>query len=79
MNDNEVILHPLVEEFWVKAGWTLQHRGEDNTTVIRIKNNDYYESRPVATTGQLGIIYWFMDDWYMEEEVLRLIKLKAFL
>ena len=74
------MIHPEIKKFWQECGFSIVN--EDQTmsgTVTGYKHNkDYFYIRFIKTLA-FGNTYRFNGQWYSEEQMLRLVKLKAFL
>ena len=75
-------MHPEIIKFWERAGFTIAayHTSDLPRPIVWFKIKDDKSYGAAALTGVDGITRYFIDDSnYSEEEMLKLIKLKAFL
>jgi hypothetical protein len=73
-------MHPEIEKFWKDAGYRLSNKELHISGVV----TGYKETYPGSCVSIIEIIsfvrdYRFKDKWYSEEEMLRIVRLKAFL
>lgn len=72
-------MHPEIKDFWIKAGHT-PHGGHPPTYIWEI---NIHLGGPLSIylieTVCHGNRYRYNKEWYSEEEMLKIIKLKAFL
>jgi hypothetical protein len=70
-------MHPKIKEFWIKEGHTI-HGGHAPMYIWEL----YIEVGPgisIIETVCHGNKYRFNKEWYSEEEMLKIVKMKAFL
>lgn len=64
-------MHVEIKKFWEEAGYTVNE--VDWISLITAQKDDCLE------TIAFGDTYKFKNKWYSEEEMLRIIRLKAFM
>lgn len=72
-------MHPEIKEFWEKTGHKLVGPTAIDSWEIYIKLETWLGSAFKIETVCHGDRYRFENEWYSEEEMLKLIKLKAFI
>lgn len=73
-------MHPTIKKFWEDAGWDISNEDQIGTgTVSGYKHIGGPWPISKIKTLAFGATYAFDDKWYSEEEMLRIVKLKAFL
>ena len=70
-------MHPAIKEFWIKEGHTLI--GGHPPTYIWEVHIDLVMSMSLIEVVCHGNRHRYKKEWYSEEEMLRIIKQKAFL
>jgi hypothetical protein len=70
-------MHPDIKEFWIKKGYT--PIGGTSPTYIWEVYIDLGMNISLIEVVCHGNKYRFNKEWYSEEEMLKLIKLKAFI
>lgn len=71
------MIHPEIKKFWEDSGYVIDNKDQVESSITR-----GYKSLPDGWT-MLKIIamsgsYHFNKQWYSEEQMLKIIKLKAF-
>ncbi len=85
-------MHPEIKKFWQEAGYSYIENEDQTSSVIRRDGKVIYLGivtghlpldgpLPIARMDTLafGDQHRFKEKWYSEEQMLRIIKLKAFL
>ena len=75
-------MHPEIIKFWERAGFTIAayHTSDLPGQIVWFKIKDDKSYGVAAFIGVGGLTRYFIDDsHYSEEEMLKLIKLKAFM
>lgn len=73
-------MHPEIKRFWIETGHQLVGPTAINSWEIHIKLGEGWLGQlcKIETVCH-GNRYRFENEWYSEEEMLKLIKLKAFI
>ena len=73
-------MHPEIKKFWQDEGYSISN--EDQTTFGTVSGYKTVINAPFISmieTLAFGDQYRFKGEWYSEEEMLRIIRLKAFI
>lgn len=68
-------MHPEIKKFWEDAGYSISNENLESSSVITARKSD----SPILETIGFGDTYKFKNKWYSEEEMLRIIRMKAFM
>ena len=76
-------MHPDIKSFWENLGYTIKYEGctvYSFDIIVDSKLNDIVSYNIITKDYKDKRIYLWLDrKYYYEEEILRLIKLKAFI
>lgn len=71
-------MHPEIKKFWEEAGWEIENENQElSGTVTATKKIDF--AMGIIETIAFGNEHRYNGKWFTEEEMLRIIRMHAFL